>query len=152
MEDLKKTANDVMSNLMKIASSFREEKGEEVQPMIAFLVGNQCELMPREAFPSRDKDQIATWIREIAMARGASCVFTVGEAWVAQRTEEDLNSGPAPSKDPDRKEVIMVTASGLGISLMLMREILGPDKLGEIQSHSDFTGRFSDLSGREMLN
>jgi|SaaInlStandDraft_7_1057024.scaffolds.fasta_scaffold01745_11 hypothetical protein len=148
-QSLSDRAKNIAYDLMDVASSFREEQGEEVQQMFGFLIDNTVQLVPGAVFPAANKDHLAAIVQSIAEEKGAKCVFMVSEAWLSMNPL----SG-APSKDPARMEIIMITASGEGVNLMMTRQILGPKTLGEveIQEGSAVSGRFHNLSGREGMN
>lgn len=148
-QSLSDKAKDIAHDLMAVASSFREEQGEEVQQMFGFLIDDTVQLVPGALFPAANKDHLAAIIQSIAEEKGAKCVFMISEAWLSMNP-----LAGAPSEDPAKMEIIMITASGEGVSFMMTRQILGPKTLGEIEiKEGDMMGgRFHNLSGREGMN
>ena len=140
-------AESLVASLMNIASDIREETGEQVEQMFGFLVGDSLRIVPAAVLGDVSDDRTLAGVRQLAADSGADAVFTVGEGWASRNPM----AGP-PSKDPARMEIVMVTASGPGVNIMHVRPILGPKELGPVEALGGFTGRFSNLSGREEMN
>lgn len=144
---LQEKAESIARELMEVASGIREG-GEEVQMMVAFSMPEEgVDLVPANMIPHSDKQELTERVRILAAHLEAEAVFTVCEAWLS------LNPlAGKPSEDPARTEAIMVTASGAGVNFMLTREIGADGALGEVQRVQASGGRFTNLSGREMMN
>jgi hypothetical protein len=95
--------------------------------------------------PAQNKDHLVAIVQSITEQTSAKCVFMISEAWLSMNP-----LAGAPSGDP----VLMITASGQGVSFMMARQILGPKTLGEIeiQEVASRGGRFHNLSGQEGMN
>ena len=141
-------ARVICDELMDLVSNVRIETGQEAPMTFGFYLDGKLGLVPAVVLdPECDKDILAAKVRLLADHMGAEAVFTVSECWVS------LNPfAEAPSKDPAREEALMVVASAAGVSLMLTRPINGDGSLGEVKAHEGITGRFSNLSDREMMN
>jgi len=145
---LQEKSESIARELMEVASGIRE-RGEEVQMMVAFSMPEDggVDLVPANMIPHSDKQELTERVRILAAHLEAEAVFTVCEAWLS------LNPlAGKPSEDPARTEAIMVTASGAGVNFMLTREIWADGALGVVQMAQASAGRFTNLSGREMMN
>ena len=138
--------------LMGGASKIRSA-GHPVSTIFFFSVEG-AERMPRLTAESimadmdtKDSARLAERVRELAEGMGANFVFTVTECWL------NLNPFVRASDDPDRREGLVVTASGEGTNFSIIRTINPDGTLGEIEGPDHVsTGVFSNLSGREMMN
>lgn len=141
-------ARAICDDLMEMASKFRSDTGRETPMLLGFYHEGDVGLIPAVALdPEGDKDTLAAKVRFLADRMGAEAVFTLSECWVSMNPF----AGP-PSEDPARIEALMVTASAAGVNLMLTRPINGDGTLGQITVQEGVGGRFTNLSGREMMN
>lgn len=146
MEDLNARARGLALEMMTVASRIRTA-GEEVALMFAFdFGGKDVRLVPAAEIPHSSKEQLTNTVRLIAAGSGAQIVLTAMECWVG------MNPMVAPSEDPARMEAILVSASGSGVNITMMRPIEGDGTLGEIIESESAGGTFTNLSGREMMN
>lgn len=154
MQPIQKLAHEISENLMSIASKIRE-RGSEVEMMFGFYhPANGLGLVPAAAIPNRTETtaELAERVRSEAENMGAVLVFHVCESWASAPTESGDPPKMRPSEDPNRKEIIMVTASGENVSTCMMRDINPDGTLGEVQTTQAAGGTMSNLSGQEVYH
>lgn len=145
---LKERAEAIARNMMNTASSFREESNEEVAMIFGFSKGDEFRIVPAVVIPSSSKEDMLLKVRNMANEMQADLVFSVSEAWMSMNP-----LGGRPSQDPNRMEAIVVSASGPGVRLVLTRQIYADGSLGDVKTSWQVEeGRFTNLSGKEMMN
>jgi hypothetical protein len=126
----------------------------EVSPMWHAVNGKDENVVI--ATPWRDdneKDAVVCELRHYFRAHRVKRFAFIVEAWIVQaRTEREVREGPLPSKHPDRREVLMITAEDRdGTQIMGMYYILrpehGPARLSplEVKPFDATVGRMSGL-------
>ena len=149
-----KLAEEIAGDLMGIASKIREG-GDEVEMMFGFYhPANGLGMVPAAVIPNHTETtvELAERVRLAAQKMGAVMVFHVCESWASVAPEGGELPKVRPSEDPNRKEIIMVTASGQNVSVCMMRDINPDGTLGEVQTVQGAGGTMSNLSGQEVYH
>jgi hypothetical protein len=132
------------------AKMFLESDDHEVLPMWHAIQGNGEHILIATPWESDDEKEIAIGaLRQMFVERHVKRFAFIVEAWVAEVKNLD---GPRPSKHPDRREVLMISAEDRsGESIMgyyyILRPEHGPPKLSplEVKDFDQTTGRMVGL-------
>lgn len=136
---------DTYETVLQQACAFRRE-GKEVTTTFFLVCPDRTLLLPSETLPP-NKEQLAVFVQTAVSLLGARYVIHVGEAWVSS-----IADGKAPSEQPDRTEVILVTVEGPGLRRIASIPILPDNTLGERTNFDTFEGRFTNFTNSEEDN
>ena len=95
LEDIKKTAIDVL----------KKNKGH--QPQFLFVKGKDVEIVITPFENDEEKDKCKRVIKKYVTQKKPDCYFFISESWMVKRKKEDL-SGKRPSECDDRVEVLCI--------------------------------------------
>jgi hypothetical protein len=163
MNVMRDFAISLAEGLDELGAAFRKDHGEI--PMSAHLIRFPASGKPEVTFMELGsgrlgdtKEEMGRNLRKMAVKWGARYVLMQNEAWVsfsdlgeeAEALTAWVGSGRSLEHYPDRKEMLMVSADGPDLDLIISREISPDGSVGEPQRMEDSVsgGTLTNLSGR----
>lgn len=137
---------DTYEAVVEQACNFRKE-GKEVTTTFFLVLPDRTVIVPASMAQTDSKQQLVAFVRATVAYMGARYVIHVGEAWVSM-----IADGKAPSEQPDRTEVILVTVEGPGLRRIATIPILPDNTLGERTESNEFGGLFTNFTDSEEDN
>jgi hypothetical protein len=136
------------------ARIFNDSDDHEVLPMWHAVQGNGEHVLIATPWQDDTEKQIAVeMLRDLFREKQVKRFVFIVEAWIARvKSMREVEEGPPPSKHPDRREVLMITAedrSGETIfgQYYILRPEHGPPKLSplEVMPYDGTSGRMTGL-------
>jgi hypothetical protein len=165
MSEMREFAVSLAEALDQIGAAFRQDHGEI--PMSAHLVrfpaSGRPEVIHLDVSTGKygeTKEEMGRNVRAMSVKWGARYVILQNEAWVSFSEEGDeaeavqawVGAGQSLEHYPNRKEMMMVSADGPDLDIIIHREISPDGTIGEPQrmENSVSAGTLTNLSGRSV--
>lgn len=123
MDDLIKFAKEQFAPARKIICD-----GRELTPMLIFDSGEGTSICAVPQYGEPDaKGLIREMLRKLMKEKGATRYAFAMEAWMGERKRGELPPGYLPSKDPERKEAIVVSAADINGRQVVLASFISRD-------------------------
>ena len=112
-----------MENILELAKIALEKDGK-LAPMAFMRYGGDFEVMPLSFRDNDEKNRQLSLLRRIAMKKNADIVFILTESWYVTSDIDHIDTGHLdiePSKDPARKECILMVGECEDESITIMQ-------------------------------